>query len=257
MTNPDSSLPDDFLKQIQEPEKSHLLPYLLLGVAALLLAGLYLFFSPEEEISLEPPLDPSKIDPIIRAQIEAAKQPLAPESRPEKSTLPVPTPLATAKTEPQLLTEPASMVTTIETPQTTDVAPRPTLTSAGDEARSLIRSLREGNKSLTLEELFSQASQFQKSAKPTDAYLLYFYAARQGHGESAFQLGSMNDPAHFTGESEFLEKPDPVQAQKWYSIAAASQVAGAEQRLQALRKQVEIAAKSGDPSAQRLLLNWR
>ena len=115
MTTPDSSLPDDFLKQIQEPEKSHLLPYLLLGVAALLLAGLYLFFSPEEEISLEPPLDPSKIDPIIRAQIEAAKQPLAPgpqvapESRPEKSTLPVPTPLATAKTEPQLLTEPASI----------------------------------------------------------------------------------------------------------------------------------------------------
>ncbi len=138
-----------------------------------------------------------------------------------------------------------------------DAAPQATQTADGDEARSLIQSMRQGNKSLTLEALFSQASQFEKTAKPTDAYLLYFYAARQGHGESAFELGSMNDPAYFTGESEFLEKPDPVQAQKWYSIAAASQVAGAEERLKALRNEVEIAAKAGDLSAQRLLLNWK
>ena len=54
-----------------------------------------------------------------------------------------------------------------------------------------------------------------------------------------------------------LDEPDPVQAHKWYSVAVEQNVAGAEEKLQALRGGMEAAAQAGDMSAQRLLLNWK
>jgi hypothetical protein len=67
----------------------------------------------------------------------------------------------------------------------------------------------------------------------------------------------MNDPTYFKNGNELLEEPDPTQAYKWYSMAAASQVEQAEERLSNLRNSVEAAATKGDLSAQRLLLNWK
>jgi TPR repeat protein len=128
---------------------------------------------------------------------------------------------------------------------------------SGTSARTLIKQIRQGEKSLTLEKIYAQAAQFEQQSRATDAYLLYFYAARQGHGLSAFALATMNDPAYFTGNNDLLDKADPVQAHKWYSIAAAAQVAEAETRLTNLRSSIEAAATAGDQSAQRLLLNWK
>ena len=108
-----------------------------------------------------------------------------------------------------------------------------------------------------MQQLYDEASQLVQAGQVTDAYLLYFYAARQGDGPSAFALAEMNDPAYFNKGNELMEEPDPMQAYKWYSMAAASQVDQATERLSKLRAGVEAAAAAGDPSAQRLLLNWK
>jgi TPR repeat protein len=127
----------------------------------------------------------------------------------------------------------------------------------GEIARALIESIRRGEKSLSTDQIHTRATELKAAERATDAYLLYFYAARQGHGPSALALGSLNDPSYFTNGNELLDSPDPVQAHKWYSVAAATQVEGAQQRLQELRKHTEAAAMAGDTSAQRLLLNWK
>ncbi len=67
----------------------------------------------------------------------------------------------------------------------------------------------------------------------------------------------MNDPAHFTGEGGLLESADPMQAYKWYKLAAEGGLNEARVRLALLRKATETAAAAGDPKAQRLLLNWK
>jgi TPR repeat protein len=127
----------------------------------------------------------------------------------------------------------------------------------GETARKLIANLRDGSLTLGDEEILEQAKSYQNNNLTSDAYLLLFHAARQGGGAAAFELASLYDPAHFREGSSLLTEPDTFQAHKWYSKAAKQEIPQAEARLQALRKRVQTAAKNGDASARRLLLNWQ
>jgi len=138
-------------------------------------------------------------------------------------------------------------------------APAPPSSAAepdGSRAREIIAELRQGP-SPRLSRAYAQAEAFRDSGHPADAYLLYFYAARQGHAPSALALGAMADPRFFRAETSLLDAPDIAQAYKWYKVAADGGDARARQRLAGLRLQVEAAAATGDGQAQRLLLEWR
>jgi TPR repeat protein len=205
-----------------------------IAIALTVLAGIYFLFAPQEEIEL-PPLAPQEIDPIIRAQIDAAEE-QAPsattqESAPEEALIASPVNAAQAAVEQPF--------------------------EEGEAARQLISGLRDGSLSLTDEELLAQAVTYADNNATSDVYLLLFYAARQGNGQAAFELASLYDPAHFRSGSSLLQAPDAFQAHKWYSKAAKQEIPGAESRLQALRTSVQTAAAGGDAAAQRLLLNWQ
>jgi len=250
MTTSDSTQPEDYTILVDTREKNHSSLIIISGVLLLLILGaLWLFIPEDEEIELAPPLQQGEIDPIVRAQIDAANQ--APKA--QKSV----------QAEDAATTEIASFEAgQSKQTQVASLTPTPTLQAKdaqhpGDLARDIIRSAKQSGQNQSMQQLFDEAQQFAQGGQGTDAYLLYFYAARQGHGPSAFALAEMNDPAYFKKGNDLLEQPDPMQAYKWYSMAAASQVDQAAERLSKLRAGVESAAAAGDPSAQRLLLNWK
>lgn len=255
MTTSDSTQPEDYTTLVDTREKNHNSLIIVVGVLALLVLGVFWLFIPDdnEVIELAPPLEQAEIDPIVRAQIEAAKQaPAAQQAAQGKA--PKTTEMASFAAGEAVKSQNRTTVAS----QTSAVTAKPSNSlPPGDRARELIKTVKQGEQNLSMEQLFTEAGQLQKDGLATDAYLLYFYAARQGHGPSAFKLAEMNDPAYFSGGSDLLEKPDPMQAYKWYSVAAASQVDNAGERLNKLRGSVEAAASSGDPAAQRLLLNWK
>ncbi|MDJ0807946.1 MAG: deoxyribonuclease [Gammaproteobacteria bacterium] len=214
--------------------------------------GYYSWQSPEQEIELDAPLSEAG-DPAIHNRIEASK-PSASQVSIEK----------TAKTRATASTTDANDAqdtTAAPVAATADIAAlraeAVTDIVAGESARSLISAIRLGEQDLSMDQLFERAAEHRHQTSNTDAYLLYFFAARRGHGPSALQLAKMHDPAFFEPGSDLLEKPDPVQAHKWYTIAVDRDVEGAVENLQVLRNSIEAAAQAGDLSAQRLLLNWK
>ena len=213
---------------------------LALGAVALLIFWFYPMLFTEEK---GPELQQEEIDPIIRAQIEAARQP---DGESIES--------APVETEPRPDTI-DTQVARIALPQTLP-PPTPDL-EEGEAARILIASIRNGRENLELDLLSQRAGSFQQEGKTTDAYLLYFFAARQGHADSALILGKMNDPATFDADNDVLDQPDPTQAFKWYTMAAGNGLSEAQARLAILHDTLEQAADDGDPQAQRLLLNWQ
>ena len=246
MTSSDSKLPDEFSEEVEVSSSSgHLRVAMEIAIAALILVGIYFLFAPEEQIELEPPLQESQIDPIIRAQIDAAKQ-----AEPQREE-----PQAVATT-PEMESPAADSDHKVAT-ETASIAPLKPLDRENKTARSLISSIRSGKTEITVEEILERAEQYTQEDRLADAYLLLFYAAREGDGRAAFALASMHDPSHFVQGNTLLEKPDSYQAHKWYQAAAEQKIAGAQKRLEALRGVIEKQAESGDPSAQRLLLNWR
>ncbi len=127
----------------------------------------------------------------------------------------------------------------------------------GDEARALIASMRAASAEEDLDTVFRKAGEAMKSARLADAHLLYFFAARRGHAPAAFMLGGIYDPLHFDRERSLLGKPDPLQALKWYRVAAGQGDGEAEARLRALESWVDARARAGDAEAERLRLSWR
>jgi TPR repeat protein len=127
----------------------------------------------------------------------------------------------------------------------------------GDEARALVARIRSGEEPYDLDAVAAQAAEYQGDGQLANALLLYFFAAREGHTPSAMALGSMYDPAHFRDTQTLMDEPDPVQAQKWYQIAAEGGESEGSARLDALKAWAEERARAGDESAQRLLLGWR
>jgi hypothetical protein len=127
----------------------------------------------------------------------------------------------------------------------------------GDRARAIIARLRAGDTEPDPDEVFSHAEQLQSESQFDDAYLLYRFAARQGHAQAALVLGSQADPAFFTSEVSILPAPDLEQAYKWYRVAVADGNEEAVTRLQHLRERVEESAADGNEPAKRLMLQWR
>ena len=127
----------------------------------------------------------------------------------------------------------------------------------GDRARGFIARLRADSTEPDAGVVFAEAERLQSEGNLDDAYLLYRFAARQGHAQAALIVGTLADPAYHTATSGYLPEPNPGQAYKWYSVAAAAGNEEAELRLQDLRNQVQQAATAGDEQAQRLMLQWR
>ncbi len=127
----------------------------------------------------------------------------------------------------------------------------------GENARSVISDLKRQDKAPNMEVLFHQAEQYHAAGNPTDAYLLYFYLAKKGHGPSAMALAVTSDPIYYTRSGALNSKPDPFQAFKWYRHAVKAGVPQAQQNLDKLKENIEAVALSGDRSAQRLLLQWQ
>lgn len=127
----------------------------------------------------------------------------------------------------------------------------------GDTAREVIAELQEDaeNGRADLDEAFRQAQEFRADGRLADAQLLYFFAAREGHAQAAFELGTMNDPLHHDPSISLLPEPDPFQAYKWYRQAEEGGVSEAAERLEALKKWAEQEAQA-NADAERLLLQW-
>ena len=145
----------------------------------------------------------------------------------------------------------------IAAPPTADEGDGTARFRAGDRARAIIARLRAEDTEPNTDEVFGHAEQLQSERQLDDAYLLYRYAARQGHAQAALVLGSQADPAFYASESSILPMPDLEQAYKWYRVAAAAGNEEAETRLQRLRESVEQSAANGNERARRLMLQWQ
>lgn len=130
-------------------------------------------------------------------------------------------------------------------------------TRAGDRARAFVSGLRSGRTEPDPDTVFVEAERLQGEGYSDDAYLLYRFAARHGHGQAALVLGTQADPAFHAAANPDLLNDEPEQAYKWYSMAVAAGIEEAAARLQDLRKRVEQSAAAGDERAQRLMLQWQ
>jgi hypothetical protein len=126
----------------------------------------------------------------------------------------------------------------------------------GDRARAFITSMRNDGTEPDPDAAFVEALRLQGGGYAVDAYLLFRFAARHGHGQAALVLGNQADPAYRDTDIPDSLQDQPEQAYKWYSIAAEEGIEEAAAQLQALRKRMEQAASNGDERAQRLLLLW-
>ena len=198
----------------------------------------------------EPGMSGSAEPPAVKGETESS--PLSADAD-MSGALPPPSAIVTPGTE-----EPTSGPATSESlalpPPPGGIA---TVTSGGGGARAFIYELQAGGSEPDPEVVFAEAERRQGEGNLEDAYLLYRYAARHGQVQAAMILGTQADPAYHSAESSYLPEPEPGQARKWYSMAAAAGEEEAVQRLEDLRKRLERYAAAGDTQAGRLLLLWR
>lgn len=183
---------------------------------------------------------------------------------PPKTTLALPAPKVIPKPQAEApigsKTEVPPKVETEAPPGIDTAAPPPIVTETrpGEHARTLIARLRNGNGNGNVgSEAFAEAERERKAGRAEDAYLLYFFAAKQGHGEAALILGTQSDPAYFSPASGMFEEADLAQTYKWYRMAADNGNSEATRRLASLFERVEKQAEGGDENARRLMLQWR
>jgi len=136
------------------------------------------------------------------------------------------------------------------------VVPVTTPEERGDVARDLIADIRSNPDGVDFAEAFAQAQEYQAEGRLADAQLLYFFAAKGNYAPAAFELATLYDPNHFSSENSVMDKPNPSQAYKWYSVARDGGIESAPARLQELRVWVENASDEGDTEAEQLLLRW-
>ncbi len=120
-------------------------------------------------------------------------------------------------------------------------------------ARMMIAQMRK-EKGNTGQKAFEAAEKQRSMGNTADAYLLYFFAAKQGHGEAAYNLGTQADPTYYTSVNSALDEPDPGQAIKWYQLAIDAGHKDARQNLKELAKRIKQQAETGSAEAERLLL---
>jgi hypothetical protein len=178
-----------------------------------------------------------------------------PEDEPAVAMPPAGEPQADAPTAPSLLAEGSGG-------EQTEGQPLPTAASElvdnrpGARARAMIARMRADG-DVDLDQVVNGAQQAQIAGDLADAYLLYFFAAREGSAAAALELGKQADPASRDPLSSVFEGPDLTQAHKWYQAAAGSGNKEARNRLADLHARVEQLAASGDPQAQRISLLWQ
>ncbi len=152
--------------------------------------------------------------------------------------------------------EPAPAPTpAIERPDLETVAPAETPEQRGDEARQIIAAARAAG-DVDYDEIWEHGQRMLAAGRRADAQLLLFFAAHAGHAPSAFDLGTLYDPATAQAGGAPVFEPDAFQAYRWYRQAEAAGVAEATQRLEALKAWAQAAAGAGDREAERLLLQW-
>ncbi len=120
----------------------------------------------------------------------------------------------------------------------------------GAAAREVIADIMAAGKPDT-KAAYEQAKAFAEAGQDTDAYLMYFFAARHGHGPSALHLATQADP------NVHADTAEPFQALKWYQVAEKAGMKEASSKLKQLKTWVANAADQGDINAQRLLLQWQ
>lgn len=136
------------------------------------------------------------------------------------------------------------------------VAAEPVDDRPGARARALIASMRASGE-IRLDDIHAAAVEAQAAGELADAYLLYFFAAREGHAAAALALGSQADPASHDPANSVFASADLTQAHKWYQIAAQNGDSEGRDHLADLRARVEKLAAGGDPQAQRIALLWQ
>jgi len=120
------------------------------------------------------------------------------------------------------------------------------------DARTLITELRTASKP-DYKKAYNAGEILRKKGQLDQAYILYFFAAREGHANSAYRLGQLADNVI----SKTAYRADATQAIKWYRKAQSAGVSEATDALNALKRYYEDKARSGDSNARRLLLLWR
>ena len=133
-------------------------------------------------------------------------------------------------------------------------APTPLPASKSDriDARTLITELRTASNP-DYNKAYNAGETLRKKGQLDQAYILYFYAAREGHANAAYRLGQFADNII----SKTTYRPNATQAIKWYHNAKKAGVNEAADTLDALKRYYEDKARSGDSDARRLLLLWR
>lgn len=154
--------------------------------------------------------------------------------------------ISTNVTQPSGATDAINRDTTVAAPTANDLLD-------GDRARLLINTIWTDGKQQP-EEVYQEAEKLRSSKKFTDAWLLYFYSARQGHGASSAALASMSDPHTYNTFGTPLSSADEFQALKWYSMANAQGYADSNADFLRLKKQISTQAITGDSHAKQLLL---
>ncbi len=139
----------------------------------------------------------------------------------------------------------------------TGVIDRALLSPPGMRAREYIAQLREQGTPYPLDEANEKAATYQSDGSLADAYLLYFFAAREGHASSMLEMARINDPRFFKPDNALLDEPDAIQALKWYRLAQQSNVTEAANLLESLRSWAETESATGSEVAEQILLNFR
>jgi hypothetical protein len=135
-------------------------------------------------------------------------------------------------------------------------APAVSSEDRAEGAREFIADLEKSGQ-VDYQRAFDRAQEYERNGQLADAQLLYFFAARNGNADAAFQLAQLNDPNYFESESSLMSEPDPFQAFKWYTVARDEGIGEAATRLEQLHRWAEQAAQNGDAEAERLLLQWK
>ncbi|MCB1802162.1 MAG: hypothetical protein KDI82_10790 [Gammaproteobacteria bacterium] len=162
---------------------------------------------------------------------------------------------------PSASTPPASPSLLDSQPTTADTNPpeqlaEPVDTSPGARARAMIAAMRDSGE-VRIDDVVAAAQKAQADGELADAYLLYFFAAREGHAGAAVTLGDQADPQSRDPENSVFPSADLTQAHKWYAMAAGYGDDEGRSRLSDLRARVEKMAANGDPLAQRVALLWQ
>jgi len=132
---------------------------------------------------------------------------------------------------------------------------RTEFSAPGARAREEISALRQ-QQAINWAQVLTSAQNYQQQGELADAYLLYFFAAREGVVDAMLVMGQMSDPTSFDPANSLLNFPDPIQAHKWYLQASYQGSTDAAVRLSNLKQWALSEAGLGNAEASQLLLYY-